>query len=220
VAYCTIQDLRAEGLRCQDGDARIEALIEEWSDWIDDVTGWWFEQRDITLLVDGTGTNVLFLPAPIIAVTLVERVWHLSDPDQTIEVESDWYVVYDRRPWTSGIDDRWHPKLELLSETSDGLQVGIWARGQQNYSVAGSFGFLDKNGNTPPAIRRACIDLVLAHSKPARRRGRSAADLRERTVQGRAEKYGGPLSSNTASGIPEVDRVLAKYQAPPAMEAA
>ena len=217
-AYCTIQDVRDEGLSAAVADdARVTALIREASEWIDRMAGWWFEERTQTLRLDGKGTRWLHLPAPILEVTEVRRVYRQASPDQSSVLDDDLYVVYDR----ADPDDRWNAKLTLYEGMS-------WEDGLQNYEVDGTFGFVDDDGaggtETPLPIRRACMLLVVRNASGIATAGGAMSslggDVRSITVQGRSQTWGGPTSAQTLSGLPEVDRILAQYRAPMSMVAA
>lgn len=217
--YCSLPDVRAEGLtEARASDARVAALISEWSAWIDQITGQFFDERVLTLEMSGQGTRNLLLPIPptprlATPITEIRRVWRLADPDTTLVIDSDLYRVYNR----TFPDDRRNPRVELLGD-------GRWERGPQNFALDGTWGFVEADGTTPRPIKRAAILLVLHHAgqlgdqyEAARRR---EVDLRSRTVVNRTETYGGPTSSGTISGVPEVDRILTQYRAPMQMAVA
>lgn len=230
MAYCTIQELRNEGLDVGDADAtRVQALIDEWSLWIDRATGQFFDQRTgQTLKLDGTGTRILHLPVFAMSVTELRRVWRSSSPAQTFVIDTTAWVLYDRLG--NGVDDRYNPKIKLLGDPGDNLFTdGIprFTRGTLNYEVDGDFGFCDADGSnwvTPDPIKRACKMLVIHHAgemgDPDANIARQSVDLTKLTVMGRSYEWGQPVSANTLSGIPDVDRILALYRSPMAMRAA
>ena len=230
--YCTIGNLRDEGLPVGDAQApKVTELIREMSLFIERVTGWYFELREgQTLQLNGKGTRRLHLPIPILKVTELRRVWRSSVPPDTFVIDTTAYVVYGRQFPT---DDRFNPKLELLGPTGDILADGgrtSFVKGVLNYEVDGDFGFVDEDPDnagsfiTPPAIRRACTIMVIANAgqlgDPDDYLAKKNIDIRGLTVQGRSYTWSGPVSSNTSSGIPEVDRTLAMYRRPPYAEAA
>lgn len=208
-AYCTISDLRDEGLLDADADAtRVQALIDHFSGQIDDWCGQFFDSRTITHEATGRGTVWLHLPVPIVAVTAVRQVWHTSSPATTYTLSATQYRAYNR----SYPDDRRNPKIKRLGAK--------WEKGG-TYEIDGTFGFLVPDGSswkTPPQIRHACM-LLVSHWAPrvADPDGlieRRQVDLESVSVRGRSERYGGPDSFGTLSGLPEVDRILFAYQTP------
>ena len=63
MSYCTIDDLRAEGVSEEDySDEELGRLIEASSEFIDRVTGQWFELREKVIRLDGRGGKNLVLP--------------------------------------------------------------------------------------------------------------------------------------------------------------
>lgn len=186
----------------------MAALTDEWSAWIDQATGWWFEARALTLRLDCHQAGVLFLPAPVI--TLDELAMMDGFGGRQV-LDPSGYIVYDRRPWAGGMDDRYYPRIAARER---------FAPGRLRYEAVGTFGFVEEDGSAPAAIRRACVLLTLAAADPAASRERPASDLRSITVQGRSESYAGPTSASTISGLPEVDRIIQRYRCPPFMGAA
>jgi len=225
MGYCTIAQLRAEGLpTAVADDTRAQSLIDDASDTIDTITGWWFAERDLTLKLSGRDTPKLHLPAPATAVTEVRRVYRSTDPDTTEVIDADYYVVVS----TDLPEHRYNPHLALIAQGSglvydDEDNPIKWYQGVLNYEVDGTFGFVDDGlgGTTPRAIRKACTILALHNAKPRWGGGpldesfaREAGDLRSLNVEGRTATWGGASSSGTASGVPEVDQILAKYRCP------
>lgn len=236
-AYCTIAEVRAAGITDPPhDDAAVTAAIAEWSQWVDDTTGQWFESRVLAaasaLRLDGTGHRHLFLPAPVVSVSEIRRMQRTADPDTSTVVDADTYVVYNRTAAAGGRDDRPNPKITLVdvTQTHHHFQPRLvartpeWFEGEQNYEVDGTFGWLDPGGTTPRAIARAVCLLVVHNITPAGEyddlASRRSGDLRSLTVQGRSATWGGPTSGATLSGIPEVDRLLAQFMGPLHMEAA
>jgi len=227
MGYCTLADVRAEGLPVSVADnARVLDLIEKQSAVIDRVTGWWFEPRALTMKLDGRDTPFLHLAAPAIEVTEVRRVWRGTDPDTTYVIDSDDYVVYSY----DLPGHRFNPHLRLISSADNalvlaaGMATETWVKGALNYEVDGTFGFLEDDGaggyQTPSEITEACILLVLHNATPKwdQLSGNDLAyslrtgDLRSHQVQGRSASWGGSTSAGSATGLKEADRILAKYR--------
>ena len=71
--YCTIADFRAEGVtEGQASDAKLIGLISLAGNYIDRMTGQWFEPRKKTVKLDGNGG--IILPLPVFLIELPESV--------------------------------------------------------------------------------------------------------------------------------------------------
>ena len=137
MSYCTIDDLRAEGVSEEDySDEELGRLIEASSEFIDRVTGQWFELREKVIRLDGRGGKNLVLP-----VFLSEAYSVKVDHE---EIED--YVLYNR------MEDRAYPKI---------FRCSGWACGRLNVEVFGQWGYVEEDGTTPPAIKRAAMKLAL-----------------------------------------------------------
>ncbi len=170
----TIDDVRAEGLDPGDADdARVEMTIQLVGEYFDQITGQWFEPvtftADAPLLVDGTGSDVLPLPAPVLQLDgIIEEQVSLSIPD---------LVVYNRRR----PDDRRYPRIAKKPSSfvgyggvgayagygSDGFygprRSARWILGAQNIALAGVFGYCEGawKGAFDPAVIYAADDAVI-----------------------------------------------------------
>lgn len=72
--YALVSDLRAEGVTAAEAtDARLMRLIRLASQYVDRMTGRFFEPRPMTLALDGSGGRIQLLGHPIIAVRDVTR---------------------------------------------------------------------------------------------------------------------------------------------------
>ncbi|MGE5528065.1 MAG: hypothetical protein ACM3X6_02855 [Patescibacteria group bacterium] len=142
--YCTKEDLRAEGVtEAQASDARLTELIGLATDYIDAMTGRWFEPRTKTMVLDGNGCCTLMLPVFLIAATSVK-----------VDGEAvTGYKIYNR----FNPDDRDAPAI---------YHEDTWPEGVQNIEIAGSWGYVDPGAEagqyvTPPRIKRCCMRLVI-----------------------------------------------------------
>ena len=96
MSYCTIENLRNEGLTEDDySDERLSELIKMSCDFIDRITGQFFELRELALRFDGRGGQYLVLTYPLIEVT------ELLVDDEAIND----FVLYSR------LEDRAYPKI-------------------------------------------------------------------------------------------------------------
>lgn len=205
MAYATLADVRAEDVTSSDAsDDRVNALLSEATYLFDRITGSWFESRDTTITLDGTGAPQLWLAVPIVSVSEVRYHDRVNATSEVVP------AAYYRA--STDVDN---PKLTYL--------YGKWSRGVDAYEVDGTFGWLE-GGATPAAIKRAAVLYVVHWAgalnddyEAARRR---QGDLKSKTVQGRSETYGGMDSANGWTGVAEVDRILALYRSPMGMEPA
>ena len=137
MSYCTVEDLRAEGVSEEDySDEQLENSIADSCDFIDRVTGQWFELREKTISLDGRGGRNLLLP-----IFLSEAHSVKIDHEEIVD-----YVLYNR------IDDRAYPKI---------FRCAGWPKGRLNIEVSGQWGYVEEDGSTPSAIKRVAMKLAL-----------------------------------------------------------
>jgi hypothetical protein len=222
VSYALLADLRAEGVTpTQCADLRAQALLDAATAFIDDYTGQWFEPRELTLDLDGTDGELLWLPAPPL------RIDSVSVDDVALDLATD--VVTYGPPL-----HRDNPRLArrrtapfTLHTHYGARRTPVWRRGQQNVRIVGSFGYVAQDGTSPPAeirlaaLRLAIRDLALltdVAGQGERRRG----DLVSETTDGssytlagaQANAPGGWRRSGT-TGDPDIDRALLRYRRAP-----
>lgn len=228
MAYCTVAELRDEGVSDPPTDAALERRIALGTALIDKWTGRWFEPRTLTILADGTGAAALLLGQPIISISSVR----LSASD-TIDLEQ--VRIYNRH--LSGFldpDDRENPRIEWLA-----LDHGSWPRGRHNLEIEGIFGYTDPDvggvaaatGVTPPLIKHACMLMVLRNLAPladtdAREESLRAGRVTSLRTRDQSISYAGPGAAGGStrllgafSGDPEIDSIIAAYCRPPALGA-
>lgn len=212
--YASLEDIRAEGVTAaQASDERLEALLAEASSFIDRVTGWYFEEREATLLLDGRGTPSIEPPVPPVEIA------SLTVDGQSLSIASADLVVVGS-PIGSGFDA---PRLTLRAPAglAGTARAPKFPKGYSNVEARGTWGYLEADSAgelvTPPAIRRACILLVLRsfpklasdEAEDARRRGRL---LSEST---RDQSYTlGPADAAPFTGDDEIDRILLRFRRP------
>ena len=139
MSYCTVDDLRAEGVSEEDySDEQLENLIADSCEFIDRITGQWFELREKVIRIDGRGGQNLVLPIFLFVAYSVKVGYE----------EIDDYVLYNR------MEDRAYPKI---------FRCSGWPRGRMNINVSGLWGYVEEDGFTPPAIKRAAMKLALYH---------------------------------------------------------
>lgn len=148
--YSTILKMREEGVPATISDERIVMAISMASAYIDKYTGRFFNPRNKTFMLDGTGTPRLLLEQPIISLTQLLLGPDLG-PDSAVDLSS--LQVYNRHITANLLhpDDRENPKIELGTN---------FPRGHQNIQLDGIFGYTDPDGSpsgsTPLAITYAC----------------------------------------------------------------
>ncbi|RJS14222.1 hypothetical protein DRW03_35195 [Corallococcus sp. H22C18031201] len=205
--YATVADMRAEGVTpAMAGDTRLAVLLEEATRTIDKVTGWHFEARSATLQLDGRGTPSLWLPVPPI------RLYRLALHGEDVPFSRAHLVVVGA-PVGPGLDG---PRLTLRH----GL---VFPRGEGNVTVGARWGYTEADGTpegrTPPAIRRACMLLVLRSLSPLADEDSLEERTRWRVVEERTREQSYRLdsvrpSARPLTGEPEVDALLSPYVRP------
>ena len=196
MSYCTVEDLRSEGVSEEDySDEQLENLIADSCEFIDRVTGQWFELRTKSIRLDGRGGKNLVLP-----VFLYEAYSVKVDCE---EIED--YVLYNR------MEDRAYPKIFRC--------VG-WPRGRLNVEVSGQWGYVEEDGFTPSAIKRAAMKLAL-YNFPALSdtEAQEEKNLRGLLVSETTDGHSYTLSdsavaeaySEAITGDAEIDGILKRY---------
>ncbi len=196
MSYCTVEDLRAEGISEEHfEDAQLERLIATSCEFIDRVTGQWFELREKAIRLDGRGGKNLVLPVFAFSVDYVKVGCELIDD----------YVLYNR------MEDRAYPKI---------FRCSGWPKGRLNVEVFGQWGYVEKDGTTPPAIKRAAMKLALYNfpaltDTEAQEENAIRGLLTSETTDGHSyelsedavsEAYTGAITGDT-----EVDQILKSY---------
>lgn len=208
--YCSVADLRAEGVTVsQASDTRLAALIDEASRTVGRLTGWFFEPRVRTYIVDGRGTPSLELPAPCL------RLNRLSVNGSDLDVEADTVVI------AGG------PAAGIADDPRISLRWGRFPVGRGNVQVEGLFGCTEDDGTphgrTPLEIRRACMLLVLRAVAPAMSTessdARSAWRLLEERTRDQSFRLDRDPRSASLTGDPDVDAILVRYRRPAGMGA-
>ena len=229
--YISVADVRAAGLTIDPpDDATIFASILMWQQVLERVTRQWFRPIPIELYLDGTDSDTLHLPVPIISI---ETMRINDDPTP---LEAGRYRVY------SGCllpDDRKNPRIKLVDTfgyerdiytAPDRTRRSRFHKGRQNQYMKGVFGYVEADGSTPAMIKRAMLKLVikdvqspLAGSLPGLTPPPITSSIvREEVTDGHSIKYqlaGGDLKPRAVglSGLiddPEVQMIVKLYKAP------
>jgi hypothetical protein len=186
MAYTTVAAVRALGVTEEMADDNaVEIAISDASNRIDVATGSWFEEREMTLRLDGSGGASLSLPIPIVEITTA-FINGAKEWDE--EADLDDFVV--RNNLGRGLpDDRRNPRITHKS------RFFVFHRGEQNQVLIGTFGYVEHDGSTPLLIQQATARLAaIIILNPT-----TAASLQtgSQTQQGWIQ---GPLSKETTDG--------------------
>ena len=167
MAYTTVGYLRSRIGSCSVGysDPELQSLINLFTNFIDMVTGWWFEPRAMVFDLDGRGTEILQLPVPICTVTKVELLDQSYEPAAE-ELDLDSVVIYNRHLTQRLInpDDRKNPKLALVSSGvgPSPIVVSQWPHGFQNTRITGVFGFTEFDSTSERTVLTNVLDTITA----------------------------------------------------------
>jgi hypothetical protein len=235
--YALVSDLRDEGVTDSDAtDARLARLVLLASQYVDRVTGRFFEPRPMTLTVDGSGGRIQLLGHPIIAIRSVKMFVGMFAELGVLPVIPSFFRVYNRHLTQALLDpdDREDPRLEFF-HWSDllgvhatpaghlGLGSLVWLPGVQNVVIDGLFGYTDPDGTqvgrTPDLIRHVTKLLVMREiPKMTDLTRREERQKRWRLTGERTRDQGYNLEAlrlhGSYTGDPEIDNVLVAYQRP------
>jgi hypothetical protein len=206
MSYTTLEAVRAQGYTDPPyGDDEINEAIEIACDGIDRITGQFFESREETRTYDGNGTRLLVLDVPLLSLTTIE-----------IQHRVGVWTPYDERYFAlyAHYSQRDYPKIEIRHDALFGLQPAYFPKGPQNIRINGTWGYLDRNDETPSPIRRAALELAttylgtLASGEPQE----SGRVVIEEETDDHRVKFSDVLSGGKLTGIPSVDRVLTRFR--------
>ena len=196
MSYCTVDDLRAEGFKQEDySDEQLERLIAASCEFIDRITGQWFELRGKVIRLDGRGGENLPLPVFLAELHSI-KVNH---------EEISNYVLYNR------MEDRMYPKI---------FRYAKWPVGRLNIEIIGRWGYVKEDGTTPDDIKRAAMKIAmyyfpaLSNSEAQKERNLRGLLVSEHT-DGHSYSLSGStvadLYKNIITGDTEVDDILRRY---------
>jgi hypothetical protein len=207
--YATVDDVRGEGVQPADADdARVLAAVEEATRLVDQLCGWHFEPREMTLRLDGRGTPTLWLPAAPIHVAELE-----VNGRAVSRAPEDLVIV--GAPARAGFDG---PRLTRT--------YGVFPRGAGNIVVHGLFGFTEADGTAvgrvPRTIRRAALLLAIRSLAPVGQSesgdARTGWRIVEEKTRDQSVRFAEPERA-PLTGDAEIDRLLLPYRRPAAMGA-
>ncbi len=208
MGYATVRDFRREGI--MERAWRLRTLIDEASAYIDRVTGWFFEPRDLVLSVEGRGTPSIEPQVPPIWID------ELSADGAPVSLDEVHVVGAPVGPGFSA------PVITR--------RAGTFPKGHGSVVIDGVFGFTEPdgtdNGRTPLAIRRACMLLTLRWLDPLGSVEAEESRMRTRLIEERTRDQSYKLSplargaTSEVTGDPEIDAILVRYTRPAPMGAA
>lgn len=225
MAYITLQDVRDEGFTDPPySDARVNLTIERVEDYILQVTGNWFDVRDLVLELDGLDSEILPLPHPIIEVSEIELY---GSP-----VNMEDIAIFNRHlQGMTNPDDRQDPKLVFKSSylyRASGLpSYRKFPFDSKNVKVTGKFGYRDYDpmnpqGKVPLMLKQAALMLISrfiegtgtpysqahwrAHELKTKRTRNQTCEYESAITEGRI--FGG------LTGDVYIDRILSLFTSP------
>lgn len=231
VGYCTVQELRDEGVPSTGSgavsDSKLQTIITRASVYVDQYTGRWFEPRTLTLDFDGSGAASMLLEQPIISITSVAI--------DSVALSLADVLVYNRHITQNLLapDDRENPRIEIDQPLHDDLlyKVGLkhFPRGQQNIRIVGMFGYTDydgtSTGKTPDLICEATKLIVMRELTPKYGAAGndpvfSSANIVEEKTRDQSVKFANPTNLGAQSPGPffgdrRIDSILMRYRLPP-----
>lgn len=170
MGYCTPNDIRTRGKLTDPPytDVYVQSWIDIVSNFIETVTGQWFEVRTMSpLKIDGRETRTLLLPVPAIEVTKIEFVDWPTVPAGISEMSLDAFVVYNRH--LSGLtnpDDRANPRIAFISPRVPGERLlyfeDYFPRGKLNIHLTGKFGYTEPDFSAGRLIATNVGDSITA----------------------------------------------------------
>jgi hypothetical protein len=215
--YASVAEVRAEGVSSASAaDARVLALIDEATRTIDRVTGQYFESRQATYRFDGRGTPTIELPVPPIRLSSLRVDYEGRQP----------FPFLSGYPFEFSLDPT---SLVIVGApvrpNFDGARLTMrhglfFPKGHGNVSAEGAWGYTEDDGTpggcTPPAVKRACILLVLRGLLPLADDAAFEARSRWRILEERTRDQSYRLDANRGGGLwltgdPEVDTLLTPY---------
>ena len=218
MAIITLQDIRDQGLTEEEAsdDELTLAIAAAEEDLREYTGGRWFEPiefpSDSPLLLDGTGTDTIVLPVPIIRLDSVsEDGAELSIADLAV------YGYVDRRP-----DNRGYARIckrgVIPSPLADawGTSSRVWKARRQVVALVGSFGYVEADGtSSPPLVKKAALRLALREwrplTDPLESESHATGQVMSETTDMHSYTLGGVKTSSGPTGNVEIDRILARY---------
>ncbi len=177
--YCSVYDLRAEGLLSTGFNAKTDAqcqlAIVRASRYVEMFTGRTFGPKFKTIDVDGTGGRAVQFEEPIIGIDSLFLSFVTNFTAQDLLIPSAALKVYNRHLTQDLLspDDRENPKIEFVhgadlagvnyyeSGTGYVLYMLMFPNGRQNLRAAGVWGYTDRNPSASPGAGAGVVPEML-----------------------------------------------------------
>lgn len=244
-AYCTVQDLRDEGLTTgMASDAAAQKMIVIASSYVEHFTGRTFGSQFKSIDIDGTGGRAVQIGEPVIAVSQILLNFVSNFTAQDLLVPGQALKLYNRHITENLIepDDRENPKIEFVhgedlagvnyyeSATGYVLYQLMFPRGRRNLKVEGLFGYTEYDGNVnspgriPTMLREATKMLVFNNrgkmvSKFTGGAGKAGPIVQEST-RDQGVTFQQSWLRGAFTGNSDIDQILAAFVRPPHFGAA
>lgn len=204
----TFDDLETEGIDAATYNReRAEQLILDAEDVIEKITGRLFRKVDTSVYASGRDRDILLLPHPPIVITAVNEVDRSTGTEVLTEIPAAFYAQESDLLTEVALRN---PKLKRYD--------GNWAKGERNYKITGSFGFVFAMGTDPETysaprmIKRAAVLIVAKYLPPIVDRVGTIGT--GRIIQESLKGYSYTLSEAAQAGFfgdPEIDGILRGY---------
>ncbi len=194
--YTTIEKIRAKGyLESAYSDEDVEESIELTDSTIDRICDQFFDSRVQTRPYDGSGTGLLVLDVPIVAITQVE-----------VRTGPTTYTPYDLGNFAIYLDDK-YPRIKIVNAGMFGLRE--FPQEPQAIKLTGTFGYAE----VPLEIQRAALRLAISFLTGSLD---PSDHMKEFKIEEETEDHRYKLSEKMVlakfTGIAAVDRVLGRYK--------
>ena len=167
-AYCSIQEFRDyTGVTIASlSNDNVARLIYQWQQYIDERCGQLFRPYYHALVLTGSGTRLLQLPAPVLGLESITM-----NGASSVSSSSAFDVFWDDVLRSSSFAQRQarNPRVKIKQYNDS---INIWERldiGDSKFLIAtqqtvvGMYGFREPGNVCPPAITEAVIELLRIH---------------------------------------------------------
>lgn len=222
--YVSVAEMRTEGVPSSILDAKIIAALTMWQAVIERICRQHFDVRSATLDIDGTESNMLHLPVPIISVTSL----YINNDFVTVQPTTMYKAYTSRGPVG---DDRKNPKITLIAEQQSIFSPSssrVFSKGKMNQRIVGSWGYTEPDGTTPEPIKYALKKLAIKQLKAGGSTGMwqgasvvtAAGPMTQEVTDGHSMTYANMFQNIVKPGTigltgdAQVDAILVLYKGP------
>lgn len=214
-----LDELR-DRLTSDPGDPALRRELRRAGQFLEKATGRFFRPRAGSIQVDGTDTDRLYLPHPVISADQLEEaldvVVVIAPDTEAVDLVT---LTVNAGAAVGDDDPRNDPWIELTT-TDTTRAYGFRARfpwGGRRVSVTATWGYVEEDGTTPEPILDCLVRLVtlnLADPASAAGSAPAAGALLSETVEGRSYTYSGLATSEGLTLDRTVDAILRGYRRP------